>query len=391
MKASTQSNKLTHKLTSRFKTFSMAAGACLILATSQLAVATDPDPQAIVLGNSSAQTGPLATLSGEYIEGAQLFFNRLNSSGGIHGRQIELRIIDDGYDNDRAEQNARQLIEQDKVFALFGFFGTGPSLKAMPVAIQAGVPFFAPYSGADALRQNPNPNVFHLRASYSREIERIVSHLTTLGVTSIGVIHHADAFGQAGLQAAQEALAKRGLEPAITAAIDVASDNADEALRAIASANPAALILVAAGRTPPMIIRGLREANVGAMLYGLSVVSSNELVRTLGQDAHGLALAQVTPSPFRVDFPLVREYRATAEAAGVDPSYAGLEGYIAATVFTEALRRAGPELSRAGLRSALDQLSGERIGGLRLVGNSRNPVGLDFIDLIAINYGRFAN
>ncbi len=354
-------------------------------------MATEAEAGTITLGVSNAQTGPLSALSGEYTNGSQLFFNKMNAGGGVHGQRIDLKILDDGYDNDRAESNAKQLIERDGVFALFGFFGTGPSLRAMPVAIQAGVPFFAPYSGADALRQNPDPNVFHLRASYPREIERIVSHLTALGITSIGVVHHADAFGESGLLAAREALAKRGLEPTVTAAIDAASDNADAAVRAVAQANPAALLLVAAGRTPPMIISGLREANVPAMLYGLSVVSSNELVRALGQDAHGLALAQVTPSPFKPDTPMVREYRAAADAAGVEYSYAGLEGYIAAAVFTEALRRAGPNPSRAAFRAALDRLAGERIGGLRLVGNSLNPVGLDFIDLIAINYGRFGN
>lgn len=210
-----------------------------------------------------------------------------------------------------------------------------------------------------------------------------------LGVTSIGVVHHADAFGEAGLQAARAALALRGLQPAVTAAIDMTANNASEPARLVAEANPAALILVAAGRTPPMMIRALRETTAQPMLYGLSVISSSELIRELGRDAHGLALAQVTPSPFRLGHPVVREYRNEADAAGVEYSYASLEGYLAAKVFVEALRRAGDDPTREAFRQALADMAGTDLGGLTLAGTTANPVGLDFIDLTVISHGRF--
>lgn len=343
----------------------------------------------ILIGSSSALSGPLAALSKEYLSGAKLRFDEINRGGGVNGKRLELIVLDDEYNPVKAEENARRLIEKDGVFALFACFGTGPALRAMPVALEANVPFFAPYTGADALRERPSANVFHLRASYSREIERIVEHLTMLGVTSIGVVHHADAFGEAGLQAARAALALRGLEPAVTAAIDMTANDASEPARIVAEANPAALILVAAGRTPPMMIRALRETNVHPMLYGLSVISSSELVRELGRDAHGLALAQVTPSPFRLDYPVVREYRREADAAGMEYSYASLEGYLAATVFSEALRQAGNNPTREAFRQALTAMAGADLGGLTLVGTTANPVGLDFIDLTVISHGRF--
>ncbi len=343
----------------------------------------------ILIGNSSALTGPLAPLSMEYVDGAKLYFDTVNRRGGINGKRLELVVLDDEYSPDKAEENARRLINEHGVFALFACFGTGPALRAMPVALAADVPFFAPYTGADALREPPNANVFHLRASYSREIERIVEHLTMLGVKSIGVVHHADAFGEAGLQAARAALALRGLEPAVTAAIDMTANDASEPARLVAEANPAALILVAAGRTPPMMIRALRETTAQPMLYGLSVISSSELVRTLGRDAHGLALAQVTPSPFRLDYPVVRDYRRDADSAGMEYSYAGLEGYLAAAVFSEALRQAGSNPTRDAFRQALAGMANTDIGGLKLVGTTANPVGLDFIDLTVISHGRF--
>ena len=370
----------------------MAAGVFAglsLLALPAAAQVSGVEPDRIVIGSSSALSGPLAALSREYVDGATLYFDAVNRDGGVRGRRVELIVIDDEYSPAKAEQNARRLIEEEGVFALFACFGTGPALRAMSVALEAGVPFFAPYTGADALREQPDANVFHLRASYSREIERIVEHLTMLGVTSIGIVHHADAFGEAGLEAARTALAARGLQPAVTAAIDMTADDASAPARLVAEANPAALILVAAGRTPPMMIRALRETTAQPMLYGLSVISSSELIRELGRDAHGLALAQVTPSPFRLDYPVVRDYRREADLAGMEYSYAGLEGYLAASVFVEALRRAGDTPTRDAFRNALAGLAGAEIGGLKLVGTTADPVGLDFIDLTVVSHGRF--
>ena len=119
----------------------------------------------IVLGQSAAFTGPAAQLGVQLNLGAKLYFDQLNAQGGVGRRMIEIRSMDDGYEPDRCAENTRKLIADD-VFALFGYIGTPTSLAALPLFTQAKVPFFAPFSGAEALREPFNRLIFHVRASY---------------------------------------------------------------------------------------------------------------------------------------------------------------------------------------------------------------------------------
>lgn len=343
----------------------------------------------IALGHSGALSGPLSELNKEYLAGATLYFDQINARGGVHGRKVELITLDDAYDPDRTAENVRKLIEKDQVLALFGCFGTGPSLKAIPIAIAAKVPFFAPYTGADAVRKPVNPLVFHIRASYSQEVEKMIDHLANIGVKSIAVVHHTDPFGQAGLDAASAALTRRGLPAPIVAPIASDGSNAAETVRKVIAGNPAAVILVTAGNSSPAFMRALLDTDYRPMLYGLSVISSKQLIRELGEKAHGLVIAQVVPSPFRVDYPFVREYRQAADKAGLSYSYTALEGYLAARSFGEALRRSGRDLTRERLVDALEGLGDWDAGGLRLAFGPRRRAGMDFVDLTVISKGNF--
>ncbi len=343
----------------------------------------------VLLGHSGALSGPLAELNREYLSGATLYFDDLNSRGGVQGRRIALLTVDDEYKPEKAAENVRKLIEDEGVFALFACFGTGPSVQTIPIATRARVPFFAPYTGADVLREPLNPYVFHLRASYGQEIEAMVNHLVSVGVQSIGVVHHADPFGQAGLDAAEKTLARHNLRPAVITPIASSGADAAESARRVVAANPAALIMVTAGNSSAAFMRALLATDARPMLYGLSVISSRQLIRELGRDAHGLVIAQVVPSPFRLDHAVVRDYRRLAEQAGQPYSYTALEGYLAAKTFTEALRRAGRDLNREKLVEALQGMGNWDAGGLRLQYSSRRHVALDYVDLSIISRGNF--
>lgn len=368
----------------------MSAAMALAAPAAVLAQQDDSGGGTLTLGHSGALSGPLAELGKDYLGGAMLYFDHVNALGGIHGQKVNLIAVDDGYVPDQAEENVRQLIEKDRVLALFGCFGTGPSARGIPLATAAKVPFFAPYTGADTLRMQTDPYVFHLRASYADEIEAMVNHLANLGVTAIGVVHHEDPFGAAGMAAARSALTRRGIEPALVAPIKTSGENAAEVAAAVAKAHPAALILITAGNSSPMLLRALKATDAHPMLYGLSVISSRQLVRELGDDAHGLALAQVVPSPFRVNQPLIREYRQRADSAGADYSYTAFEGYLAAKTMGEALSRAGKAPSREAVRQALESLNGWDAGGLQVRFSPQRHVGLDFVDLSILSRESFA-
>ena len=346
---------------------------------------------AIELGQTGAASGPLAKLNSEYLGGARLYFDAINRAGGVNGRLFRLTTVDDAYDPQRAVVNASRLIGDDGVFALFACFGTGPSLKVLPLAEKAGVPFFAPYTGADGLRDTSFRLGFHIRASYGQEITKMVDHLTSLGVTAIAVVHHADPFGNAGLEAARAALARKDLKPLLEAGIQSGGQNAGEVAQKLATANPAAVVMVTAGTSSVALIRAIMETSSRPMLYGLSVISSNQLITDLGPLAHGLVVSQVVPSPYRFEAAIANDYRAAAKSAGHAVSYTGLEGFIAAKVFTEAARRAGKELTRTKFVAALESLRGFDAGGFEVSFGSQRRTGSTLVDLSVISRGRFTN
>ena len=168
----------------------------------------------VVFGQSAAFSGLAEGLGTDMRHGITAAFLEANRAGGVHGRLIELRSLDDSYEPEAAIANTLRLIEQEQVFALIGAVGTPTSRSATPVARSHGVPYVAPFTGAAFLRDAETlGNVINLRASYNQETEKMVAELTGVGIERIAVMYQDDSFGQAGYQGALLALGRRGMEP----------------------------------------------------------------------------------------------------------------------------------------------------------------------------------
>ena len=174
----------------------------------------------IRIGQFAALTGPAAELGKRLQQGILAHFAAVNAASGINGRSLKLISRDDGYEPNKAIVAVKTLIDEDKVFALIGSVGTPTTLAAVPAINAAGIPLIGPFTGAQALREPFNRNLFHVRASYLDETERIVQHLSTLGISKIAVFHQNDSYGKAGLEGVVRALAKRNLNPAATVTVE---------------------------------------------------------------------------------------------------------------------------------------------------------------------------
>ncbi|MEW5887936.1 MAG: ABC transporter substrate-binding protein [Pseudomonadota bacterium] len=340
-------------------------------------------PTSVLLGQSVVLSGPLAENGIYYTKGISLYLDQVNAKGGVHGRRIELRTLDDAYDPQRTTQNTRKLIEEDRVFALFGYAGTGSTLAAQPLAEKAGVPLVAPYTGADALRARTSPVTFHVRAGYGDEMLKIVEQLVTVGVKDIAVAYQDDNFGQAGLKSAEEALNKFKLQAVARGAIAPPNYDAAQAARTVAQAKPGAVILATAGKASVSFVREYLKTGERTQFFGLSVVSSAQLVKELGADAAGIAIAQVVPSPWSSKYAVVRQYR-QALAASQDqqePHHASLEGYIAAKILVEALNRAGRDLTRDKFIAALESMRNYDLGDFTVDFARNKHSGSSYVDL----------
>ncbi|MBU4322635.1 MAG: ABC transporter substrate-binding protein, partial [Gammaproteobacteria bacterium] len=309
----------------------------------------------VVLGQSAAFTGAAAQLGIQFHAGAKLFFEQLNAKGGVNQTQIELRQLDDGYEPARCVENTRKLLD-DEVFALFGYIGTPTSLVALPLATQAQTPFFAPFTGAMGLRQPFNRMAFHMRASYNDETALIVRQLTNLGLKKIAVFHQNDAYGKAGLDGVTLALGALGLKPVATATVERNTVDVAEAVKTINAAQPDAVVQISAYTSCAAYIMAARKAGFGGTFFNVSFVGTQALADELGKEGAGVVVSQVVPSPYKASSAVTREFLALIAQGGnkVQPNFSSMEGFMAAKLFAEGMRRAsGGRPTRDGLISGL--------------------------------------
>lgn len=337
----------------------------------------------IILGQSAAFTGPAAELGLQFHQGAKLWFDQVNAQGGVAGKLIEIKALDDGYEPDRCVANTQKLIAED-VQALFGYIGTPTSLAALPLLSKAQVPFVAPFTGAMGLREPFNRNVFHLRASYNDETALIVRQLTNVGLKKIAVFHQNDAYGKAGLDGVMLALDKHGLKPVATATVERNSVDVAAAVQTLNAAAPDAVVQISAYKSCAAYIRAARKAGYGGTFYNLSFVGTQALADELGKDGVGVVVSQVMPSPYSTTRPIAREFAEAVKKAGgnAQANFSSQEGYLAAKVLTEGLKRAGSRLgSREGLIQGLEAIGSQSFGGFQVKFSATEHVASSFVEL----------
>ena len=334
----------------------------------------------IVLGQSAAFSGPAMQLGTQFHAGARLWFDQLNAKGGVGGRQVEIRHLDDGYEPDRCVANTEKLIK-DEVFALFGYIGTPTSLAALPLATSARVPFIAPFTGAMGLREPFKREAFHLRASYDDETALIVKQLIELSQNRIGVFYQNDAYGKAGLSGVTKALAARQLKPIAEGTVERNSEDVAAAVAKLAKSGAQAIVQIGAYKACAAFIRQARKAGYGGKFYNVSFVGTQALADELGKDGAGVVVSQVVPSPYNPARPVSREFVAAAKQQGrVQANLSSMEGYLAAKLFTEGLTRAGGKPTREALIAALESIN-EDFGGYRVSFGPGNHVASKFVEL----------
>ena len=357
---------------------SLAAGASALAGFP----AVHAQSEKIIIGQSAAFSGPAAQLGIHLHAGAKLFFDQLNAQGGIGGRSVEIRKLDDGYEPARCEENTRKLLEED-VTALFAYVGTPTSAVALPLATKAKVPFIAPFTGAMALRAPFNRYAFHVRASYNDETALIVNQLRNVGLTKVAVLYQNDAYGKAGLDGVQLALAKHNLKPVAIATVERNSVDVAKAVETINAANPEAVVQISAYTSCAAYIRAARKAGYGGGFYNVSFVGTQALADELGKFGAGVVVSQVMPSPYSAGKAISREFADAVRRSNgaVQSNYSSMEGYIAAKVLAEGLRRSGGKGGADGLMTALESINNMSMGGFNVNFSKADHVASTFVEM----------
>ena len=342
---------------------------------------------AILIGQSVPLSGSNRELGEEIRDGALAYFRKINIVGGVGGRRIELLSLDDGNDTKLAAENARKLIEERGVVALFGFASATLSRPALPFAESSGTPFLFPFTGADPMRVFKRV-LFNHRASYADELEKIVNHYATVGVRSFGILFHDDVVGRENLTAAERALQKRGFKAAAVVGIPRSAPDINAAVAKVTQAKPDVMITTTLFRPTADFIRLAKAANPGMQFVSTSFAGPNVLMRALGRDGVGVAVTQVVPPVSNRSIPVVVEYMAAFEKHTGTRNFGAtsLEAYIAAKIVTEGIRGAGAaKLTRESLIAGLEGMRNYDAGGYSVGFSGENHNGSAFTELTVIN------
>ena len=352
-----------------------------------LAVAAAPDK--ILIGQSAPLTGSNAEIGKDIRDGALAYFKKVNDAGGVNGRQIELVSVDDRNDRKTAGANAVKLVNENNVVALFGYASATLSLDAMPIVKEKRVPFFAPFTGADAIHRQ-NPFVFVVRASYADELVKILDHWRGLGADRVTVIHYDDEIGNQNY-ATVERLMKTAGKQAVSVKLKRNADVEPAQIEAIVKSDPQVIVATTLYGATAQVLKGLREARRPYNMTSLSFVGPSQLAKVAGPDAGGVSVAGVVPPPNKIVVPVVKECADAMRKAGVpELNYTNLESCIAAKVLVEGLRRAGREITRESLYKALNGLGQYDAGGYVVAFGPDTRHGSHYVELAVINReGRF--
>ena len=347
--------------------------------------------KALTIGCSAPVTGPLLGFGNDIRQGAGAAFAQANARGGVHGRSVQLQLLDDGYEPERTLANVKQVVAQGSALALLSCVGTPNNTAILPVVEDAGIPHVAPVTGAASLRKGAR-NVFHVRASYTDEVTRLIERLTGMGLKGLGVVYLDNGYGRELLEVATRSLAQLGMKPALQVAVATDGQNLQQVLDAVAAGRPSAVLLATAGTVSVSLVRGIKAKVPGVLMAGLSVTLPSTSLPQLGDDGSGIALTMIVPDPHRGRSQLVREYQGAMRAQGhTEFSQGSLEAYVNARVLLEGLERAGKDVTQARLRSALAGIRQLDLGGFVVDYGSQPPyVGSRFIDLGVLgSTGRF--
>ncbi len=337
-----------------------------------------------VVGQSAPLSGQNAKFGQDIRDGAAAYFSMVNATGGVQGRSLELITLDDKNDRKQAGENAKTLLANKDLLALFGFASATLSLDAMPQAVTSRVPFFAPFSGASAVRVN-NPVLFTLRASYEEELDKMLTFWTNLGVSRVVVVHYNDEVGKQNLEVVTQKLKKIKLEPLALPLARNAVVGAAE-VQALIALQPGVIINTVLSGPAGKLQKDLFELKRVIPTSSLSFVGADQFITATGPAGAGVSISQVVPNASS-PLPAVRECAKALEAAGskVAMNSTQLEACLSAKVLVEGIRRARKPVTAQSVLAALSNLGVYDLGGYSISFAPGAQHGSKFVDLAMVS------
>lgn len=364
----------------------LVAAAVLVAASLPLAAQAQKSGP-ILIGQSAGFSGGQAAYSADVKAGILAGLEAANRAGGVHGRPLKLLAEDDQGKKDNVLANTRKLVEVDKVTALIGYTSGAGVEATLKYLGENRVPMLSPVTGNMGIRANFHRNLFHTRAGYDDEMKKVIGGLALTGVKRFAIAY-LDDVGPANPQAMHGALDLAKLKAVAAVPLNRNATDFTAQVDALVKANPEAVIFISNGPPIVKIVQGMRQKGYGGQ-FASSSFSGLKVIDDLKDDGFGLILSQVLPPPNRTHLKLIKEYQQDLKAIAPDakPNYTSLEGYIAARVLVDGLRKAGPGAEPEKLVEALEGMRRVDFGGYEINFSRDSHDGSRFVDTGVVSRG----
>jgi ABC-type branched-subunit amino acid transport system substrate-binding protein len=344
----------------------------------------------IRLGMVNAQTGAASGLGRGMLAGAAAVFHDVNAHGGIQGRRVELIVADDAYDPEKSITETLALIEEKKVFSLFGSVGTPTTNAIIPILQETRTPLIGAFTGSMTLRQPVVHEIINFRASYDDETDALVSYFTSKGAKRFGVLYQDDGFGYAVLDGTVRALKRRGLELVAKGSFVRGTTAVKGGLAALVGQELEVVVMVGPYTPLATFVQEAGKAGLKTSMATVSFVGTDNFLQLVGSSGNGVLISQVVPFPSDRTLPVAAECAALLAqyAPGTQLSFVNFEGCITAKAMVAGLHNAGQELTRERLIRSFETFDRLDIGGLHFTLGQGNHQATNAVFLTRIEDGK---
>ena len=335
--------------------------------------------QEIIIGTHVDLTGPLAPWGKAVSNGLTLAIEEANSKGGVNGRTVRLIVKDDAYDQAQAASAVRQLVTQDRVFAILSPLGTHTVTSSLQEALSRGVLYLFPLTASPDAHTPLAPLKFALTPTHEMEVQEGLRRiLNARGPLKVGVLAPNDAFGREVSQGAVNELQRRGLALGAMLPFSRGAETFDSIAKKLRDERIDVVVLGVEPQETLGLLRVARTMRWRPIFLCASACYAPEFATLGGADAEGLFAVSQVSIPYADDKRLrgwVKRYEMRFSAV---PTVQALTAYRNARLFLSVLRQAGRNPTQASVANVLEtrgSWTDPELGGLPIEFTPRDHLG----------------
>jgi branched-chain amino acid transport system substrate-binding protein len=352
--------------------------------------------ESIKLGAILAETGPASFLGAPEAKTLRMLVEDINAKGGINGKKIELIIKDTGADPQKAVSFAKQLIDEEKVFAIIGPSTSGETMQIKNIA-EEGKTILLSCAAAEVIVNPIARYVFKVAPSDRFAVEMIFHQMKKMGVTRIGLLSSNTGFGKAGKEQVERLASEHGIQILVSEVYDKSATDLTAEVTKLKAAHVQAVLNWSIEPAQAIVIKNVRQIGLAVPVFQSHGFANIQYAKAAGAAAEGvlfpasrLIVADVLESKHPQKSVVMGYKRAYEGKFKEDVSTFGGHGYDALMILVRALKEKGAD--REKVRSAIESMKGfiGTAGTFTFSSTDHNGLDINAFAMLTVKNGKFA-